>query len=263
MASSFWNGEFYFNGVHSSVFNVCIVDVNENEILKQISSTYSISLEKETTINGSTSYSETERSSENIVLQLAKNDKTKWTVSDLINVNRWLFTENFCKFQTSDYDNGSLNIIYYLKAVSMKKVLNNNFEGYIEIEFSLFEPYAYIIPNTAYSVTNGGTINIYNYSNLYNRYKPKLKITNLGNTSTVISITNTTLNSNPLRISGLSTNEEVIVDCLMGTVLNSNKVNRFNTLQTYNFTELIGGDNVLTVTGNATVEVICEFPIMI
>ena len=36
MASNFWEGNFYFDNVFSSTYGVCIVDINSNEILKQV-----------------------------------------------------------------------------------------------------------------------------------------------------------------------------------------------------------------------------------
>ena len=39
MASSFWNGEFYFDNVYSETFNVVIIDFDSSDRLKQIGST--------------------------------------------------------------------------------------------------------------------------------------------------------------------------------------------------------------------------------
>ena len=36
MSSSFWSGEFYFDGTYSNLLNVCIIDFDTNERLKQI-----------------------------------------------------------------------------------------------------------------------------------------------------------------------------------------------------------------------------------
>lgn len=72
MASSFWNGEFYFNNVYSETFNVVIIDFDSSDKLKQIGSTINIELNEENTLNGKKSYIEGTRTSENIVLQLMK-----------------------------------------------------------------------------------------------------------------------------------------------------------------------------------------------
>ena len=49
----------------------------------------------------------------------------------------------------------------------------------------------------------------------------------------------------------------------MGTVINSDNINRFETLQDYNLLELSKGNNNIRLNGNAKVEFICEFPIII
>ena len=52
MSSSFWSGEFYFGGVHSDTYKVCIIDFDTSEILKQVGSTFTIELSEENTFNG-------------------------------------------------------------------------------------------------------------------------------------------------------------------------------------------------------------------
>lgn len=263
MASSFWNGEFYWNGIHSSQYNVCIVDFDNNSILKQSSLNHNVELNEEISINGKKWFSEAGRNADNIVIQLCKTNGTQWQSAELINLNRWFFTEKFCKFVTTDYnDNSALNIVYYLKAVKFTKYVNKNFYGYVEIEFQSYDGLAYVIPNTTYTISNGETKNVYSYSNLYIPYKPKLEVTNYGGSSTTITISNSSTNTS-LEIQGLSTNETVIIDCQMGTVLNLSGVNRFDVLQNYNFIKMQNGDNNIRLSGNAKVQVICEFPIII
>ena len=125
MASSFWNGEFYFNNVYSEAFNVVIIDFDSSDKLKQIGSTINIELNEENTLNGKKSYIEGTRTSENIVLQLMKKDGDIWSDGDIINVYNWLFQKDFKKFQTVDYSSG-YNLCYYLKAVSFSKLLCNS-----------------------------------------------------------------------------------------------------------------------------------------
>lgn len=264
MSSSFWSGEFYFGGVHSDTYKVCIIDFDTSEILKQVGSTFTIELSEENTFNGRKSYIESNRTSENIVLQLAKKSKTSWTEGEIINICRWLFRKNFTKFQTVDYTSG-YNLCYYLKAISFKKVLTPDFEGYLEFEFMSYDPYCYAIPtsnvklnNTSSTSSVSETIN--NLSNLYQNYKPKVVIKSLG-TST-IRVTNTNNNSY-IELNGLGNGETVTVDCLMGTVIDSNKVNRFDLLTGYNLIGLVRGNNNITLSGEADVEFICEFPIII
>ena len=70
-------------------------------------------------------------------------------------------------------------------------------------------------------------------------------------------------NNSYIELNGLGNGETVTVDCLMGTVIDSNKVNRFDLLTGYNLIGLERGNNNITLSGRADVEFICEFPIII
>ena len=260
MSSSFWNGEFYYDGTYSNLLNVCIVDFDSNEMLKQIGVNATIDLAEESTFNGNKSYIENNRdSADNIILQLCRTDGNAWNESSIANIYSWLFKKDFKKFQTLDYP-GNYNLCYYLKAVSFKKFLNPDFHGYLEVEFKSYSPYCYSIPNNSPTLSNGETKVITNYSNLYEPYKPKIKITNRGASN--IRITNRS-NDSFVEVAGLSSSETIIVDCAMGTVMNSNGDNRFEVLQDYNLLGLEKGDNSINLSGSASVEFICEFPMII
>ena len=260
MSSSFWNGEFYYDGTYSNLLNVCIIDFDSNEMLKQIGVNTIIDLTEESTFNGNKSYIENNRdSADNIILQLCRTDGEAWNEGSITNVYSWLFKKDFKKFQTLDYP-GNYNLCYYLKAVSFKKVLNPDFHGYLEVEFKSYSPYCYSIPNNSPTLSNGETKVITNYSNLYEPYKPKIKISNRGASN--IRITNRS-NDSFVEVAGLSSGEVIIVDCAMGTVMNSNGDNRFEVLQDYNLLGLEKGDNSINLSGSASVEFICEFPMII
>ena len=49
----------------------------------------------------------------------------------------------------------------------------------------------------------------------------------------------------------------------MGTVINSSGTNRFSVLQDYNLLKLDKGNNSISLSGNADIEFICEFPVII
>ena len=259
MASSFWSGEFYFNGIYSDTYKVCIVDFDNNEILKQIGSSFTMELTEEVSFNGNKSYIEGNSNAENIVLQLCRTDGKAWDEGSIIEVYRWLFQEDFKKFQTVDYSSG-YNLCYYLKAVGFKKFLNRDFQGYLEVEFMSYSPYCYSIPTANLKLSDGESGNITNYSNIYKPYKPKIKIK--GNDGGTIRITNNA-NSSFVEIAGLNSGETVIVDCSMGTVINTSGTNRFSVLKNYNLLELKQGNNNISLSGNASIEFICEFPIII
>ena len=48
MSSSFWSGEFYFNGIYSESFKVCIIDFDSSELLKQIGTSINMELTEDT-----------------------------------------------------------------------------------------------------------------------------------------------------------------------------------------------------------------------
>lgn len=256
MASNFWEGGFYFNGIFSNAHKVCMVDFNSRESVKQIGGTHVISTEKDNSYNDTPFYKVTERTMENIVLQLCKTDKKPWTASDVIDVTNWLFTENFKRFQPVDSVYQGYNIVYYLKAIDMKKLLNPNMEGFLEITFQSYDGYAYIIPNKQIILSSNETKTVNNMSNVSKKYLPKIKVVGSGS----ITITNRT-NGDSLSLNG--NGETIIIDCAIGSVTNSNNVNRFSLLRDYNFLGLEKGNNTIQVIGNATVEFICEFPIII
>ncbi len=262
MASNFWNGEFYFDNIHSSTYKVCIVDFNENNILKQIGSTFSISMEKEMAYRGNPLHRETERIADNIVLQLCKTEGTVWTDIEIADVVGWLFQDTFKKFQPTDFTEQSYNLVYYLKAIEMKKFLNPNLEGYIEITFQPYDAYVYAVSNNSLVVGGRETRTITNLSNVNSVYYPKIRVRNLGNVYNTITISNQT-NGKTLSISGMESGEMVIIDCAIGSVVNENGGNRFSVLQNFDFIGLDRGNNVISLSANCTIEFICEFPMII
>lgn len=264
MASSFWEGSFYFDGKPSSDYRVCIVDFNNSDILKQVGGGYSISVEKDMSYNDRPFYRETEKSSNDVVLQLCRTDGKPWNSVDIIDVNNWLFKENFKKFQPMDFSNQVYNIIYYLKAISMKKYLNSNMEGYLEVTFQVYNGCAYAIPQKPTVLSSNETKTINNMSNINKTYCPKLKIINNGNVEENIIITNKT-NGDSISISGMENRETIIIDCAIGSVLNTENKNRFSVLSltNCNLIRLEKGNNNIELQGNASMEIICEFPIII
>ena len=266
MASNFWNGEFYFDSEPSSKYKVCIVDINNSEKLKQIGGSHTITIDKEFSYNGNHFYKESEKTSDEITLQLCRTDNKPWGIGDIIEINNWLFKKNFKRFQPLDLlSNQGYNIIYYLKAIEMKKFLNPNMEGYLEIRFRSYTAHAYAIPQGSITLKTGETRVINNISNTPDIYYPKIKITEFeGDEETIIVITNNT-NGKSLTIKGLKNAEIVTIDCAIGSVINSNNENRFIILQDYNFIGLEKGKNNISISSSngCKIEFICEFPVII
>ncbi len=262
MASSFWTGEFYFDNIHSSTYKVCIVDVNERNILKQIGSTFSVAMEEDFSLRGNAVHRETSKTLENIVLQLCKTNNKPWTAGEIVEIIGWLFHNNFKKFQPGDLSNQGYNLIYYLKAIDFKKVLNSNMEGYLEITFKSYDGYVYAIPTYSLVVSGGETRSINSLSNVNSIYYPKLKVMNSGNKENEIIIRNTTT-KNELVLKGMELGETIIIDCAIGSVVNTAGINRFSVLQNFDFIGLNKGVNTISLSSNCAIEFICEFPMII
>jgi hypothetical protein len=262
MASSFWSGEFYFDNIRSTDKKVCIVDVNDNSILKQIGNTFSISMEKDTAFRGNPLYRETEITTENIVLQLCRTDGKTWTNNNIREITEWLFQDTFKKFIPNDIENQGYTLFYYVKAIEYKKFLNPNMEGYIEITFQPYDAYIYATPTYSLSVSGGSTTSISNISNVNKIYYPKIRVINLGNKENVITINNLTT-GNTLSIKGIEQGKDVTIDCAIGSVLDAEGKNRFDVLQNFDFIGLSKGENRISLSSNCSIQFTCEFPMVI
>ena len=205
MASSFWH--FYFDGVKSTNYKICMVDFNSHEIVKYIGGSHNISIEKDTSYNGQHFYKETERTSDDIIIQLARTDRKPWRVDNILEVTEWLFKENFCKFQPMDFDSQGYNIVYYLKAIDIKKNFTPNMEGFLEITFKSYDGYTYIVPSNSITLSSNSSKTVNNMSNVNKKYLPKIKVVGSGN----ITISNIT-NGDILTLNGLSNDEQIIID---------------------------------------------------
>lgn len=262
MASSFWDGDFHFNGVKNTDYKVCIVDFNTNDILKQYGINYSVETSKEASLNFSNYAKEIGRNSEPLTLQLCKIDGSPFTVTEIININGWLFQNDYKQFQTVDTNSSGYNIIYYLKAISFNKFLDPEMRGYLEYTFESHTPYAYIKPNNNFILSDGQSGILSSVSNIGINYQPKILLDHLGEEDEIITIKNETTGTS-LSLKGVKNSEHLIIDCQMGTVVNSSGENRFEVLQNYNFIDLARGNNEMYLTGNSIIEVICEYPVIL
>lgn len=265
MSSSFWSGGFYFDGIHSDDYNVCIVDFNNSDILKEYSVNYTLDLEKEISANNTPFYKKSDRSSNEVVLELARTDGKPWTINGLLSLNNWLFKNEFKPFQSMDLIDDNIKLIYYLKAIGINKKINKDMYGIVSVTFQSYEPYGYIVPSNNTVINGGASGTINNYSNIGENYKPKIKITSTGGTS--VKIKNTSIsNDKYLQLDNLKNGDVIIVDNLMGTIQDVNKTNRFELLNLNNlkFVELLQGINTIQVEGsNIKTEWLCEFPIIL
>lgn len=119
-------------------------------------------------------------------------------------------------------------------------------------------PYAYMYPEEYTLASGGGTLKIFNRSSLNDYYMPILTI---GQSGGDFAITNVSDDDRVFQFTGLPAgtglitvnNENCLIECANGLNLYPYFNNRFLRLKR--------GMNELSVSGNGTLKIICEFPI--
>lgn len=254
----FLSENFIFDGITSKDIGVELITFDD-EIIKDFGNIFSQEITSEGNLNNkpfySTSFSELEDTVLNVMLidKITKLQKV-WTPLDVQRVVNWLVVDSFRPFISED----NLNIVYYFKCTNINKRFTTDGTGYLECTFKMFGNYAYEMFEFNTTVSGNSSIKIINSTNLDGVYKPILKITNLGNTSTVNKIS---VNGKTLEIQGLNTNETLTIDnemCSVFDELDNNRIENVNR----KWIELIPGDNNLTLSGNFRVELFAEFPII-
>ena len=170
-----------------------------------------------------------------------------WDEEKILDVKKWIITDDFIPFTTQD----NPNYIYYLMCKKIQNKMTPEGLGVLECTFTPFSHFAYNAYNSTITVKSSKNIVIDNPS-IYS-YEPIIKIKNLGNEETVNKI-------GDLEVTGLATNEKVTIDNIMLTVINENNENRFSKCNR-NWVSLSPGENIVPVSGNCEIEILCEFPI--
>lgn len=179
-------------------------------------------------------------------MYIQNNIAQKWTEEKILDIKKWIITDDFIPFITQD----NPNYTYYLKCKKIQNKMTPEGLGVLECTFTPFSHFAYKIYNSTTTVKSSTNITIDNPS-IYS-YEPVIKVKNLGNEATVNKI-------GDLEIKGLATNEKVTIDNIMLTVINENDENRFSKCNR-NWISLTPGKNIIPVNGNCEIEVLCEFP---
>ena len=233
--------------------NMCIFTM-DNDILNNIGIEYSSEIEVETNLVEYNPYfTEKPSSVEEIELNLLLyNPYTFETLSiDSYNINEiyeWLVTDDFAPFVSDD----DREITYYFKVTKLSKVLTFDKKGYLKVVFQPYSKYCYKRKEYTLSTASETTLEIYNESKLI--YKPIIKITNLGDETTVNKI-------NGMEITNLQNNEVIIIDNLTKLVQTEDNVNKFSCCKG-KWIQLTPREyNTITLSGNFKVEFICEFPV--
>lgn len=233
--------------------NMCIFTM-DNDILNNIGIEYSSEIEVETNLVEYNPYfTEKPSSVEEIELNLLLyNPYTFETLSiDNYNINEiyeWLVTDDFAPFISDD----DREITYYFKVTKLSKVLTFDKKGYLKVVFQPYSKYCYKRKEYILNVRNEETLEIYNESKLI--YKPIIKVTNLGDETTVNKI-------NDMEITNLQNGEVIIIDNLTKLVQTEDNINKFSCCNG-KWIQLTPREcNIITLSGNFKVEFICEFPV--
>lgn len=241
-----------FNNVRFSDYNLYVCDFDDN-ILKEVGIKFNRNITRNNNIRYNPTYSIENTDDYTVDINLilynsSKHQKLEWTDEILQKVYSWLITDDFKEFTTE----GS-NLSYYLIVTSIQKVFTLDRKGYLKVTFKSMDGYAYRKETYSMVVKGSDTMSVMNLSN--GEYKPKIVIKNNGNSETVNKI-------NQLEVSGVDGGSTLTVDNLMCTA-ESNGENAFDKVTNRGWVSLDAGNNNLSLSGDMTVEVICEFPVIL
>lgn len=257
----FISDKFIFNGVHSDEMGVALITFNTNVL-----NTYGLNFNSKVSLNKGgkdmSHFVQAEDDIEEIELNIALVNSEYmpivWDDETIMHITGWLTTDSFVEFISED----NIDLTYYLKTTKIVKHFNHNKEGYLQVTLQPFSNCAYIKYSKEYTFDNPNSFIIENISNLNEMYKPILQIKNLGDASNIITIENTTVESEPFIIQGLDHNEVVQVDSLLGTVYNEKNENLLMKCNR-KWLKLTKGKNVINVSGNVEVDIKCQFPVIL
>ncbi len=240
---------FIFNNIPNTDMNVILVTFDDEQ-LNTIDVSYSREISSEEYSASNPMYIVNESEPEEITISLMYVDSLdrplQWNDDKIMEIKKWLITDRFVSFieQDSDYT------LYLMCSRIEKRMVLPSMVGVLECTFKPLTSYKYLEYSTSVSVNGSKSLGINNPTDEI--YKPIIKITNSGSTSSTIKI-------NSFSITGLGNREVVTVDNLICTVFNNNGLNRFSTCNRA-WIVLEPGYNVLNISGNCTVEILCQFP---
>ena len=250
----FLSENFTFNGKYSKDLGVSIVTF-ESDIFNEVGLEYKEDIMLEhNLIEYSPYYVQNATEIKDIELNLlVYNPRTMTPIkiedSNMEDIYDWLITDNFAEFVSDD----DREIIYYFKVVSIVKNFSFSREGYLTVTFKPYSKYCYQRKEYNVKVEYECTTEIFNPSKVL--YYPIIEVTNLGDESTINKI-------NDMEITGLGTDEKIIIDNLTKLVQTEEYVNKFSCCNR----KWIGFNprvmNTMTFDGNCIVKIIAEFPIV-
>lgn len=193
----------------------------------------------------------------NIRISTLTNNLTDEKLNELAT---WLFKSEYKEFYSTDNTEKRFYVIANSSVDCLRTVA---YDGYFDIEFKSFYPYALTSQSTpTYDVTTGATptsIAITNSSNVYQYYSPEIEIT-VGSGTNEISIVNTSDSDRTTTLSGLTEGEVIYIDNEKKRIISDTQTYPFSNFNKV-WLRLIQGSNDIEVTGNCTLLFRMQFPI--
>lgn len=255
----FISDKFYFDGIHSDEKCVCIASM-DSDILNKYGLSYNqdVFMHKFTTHNSY--FTNQEENIDNVTFQIFLVDENQnpiaWEFNKLQDIVGWLITDDFKAFISED----NLELVYYFKTVGIEKIFDSSSRGYLEVTFKPFSNFSYRQFNRSFIVDGEKVLSFNNYSNVEFEYYPITEIINSGDENTVFRICNMAFGDTSFEISGMKNGEHVVIDHLLGTVINSKNENLIH-LCNRKWIKMHGCNNSFRFEGDGNIRFKAQFPI--
>ena len=150
---------------------------------------------------------------------------------------------------------------YKCYITNLKLITHGDYPWAFSCKVSCDSSFAYTFPEVfEYDVNGTKTVNFFNRSTYNGFYRPEMEIQTRGGTGSFI-IQNETDNGRVFQFSGLPAgNQTIYVDNKNQIIKGSTNADLYEHFN-MKFLRLLRGDNILRITGNAHLKIVCEFPV--
>lgn len=264
---AFWGDEFIFDGVSCAEFGLTVYDFGSNG---QDDVEFKVGEIVEDRIPGrydALTYGLNQNQALEFTLVFGPNMESIDANSsmdryDIDAITAWLTGHSGYKWLMIVQDD--MELFRYKCIVSgLQLITYGNMPWAFSCTLSCDSPFAYMVPETfSYTVNGTSTVTLQNRSGYNGFYRPKLEITMNGGNS--IAIQNQSDGNRVFQFANLPGSHSLVIsiDNQNQVITNSQELNLYPYFN-MKFMRLVRGDNVLQITGNATVSFICEFPVNI